>query len=74
MEIQSHKVTEIPLLYKNIGADGIKTGFLTVEQYSLAASMKVGGRRLNVVASGFNSKNSRSRESAKIFELGIKKI
>ena len=31
-----------PLLYKNIGADGIKTGFLTVEQYSLAASIKQG--------------------------------
>ena len=29
-----------PLLYKNIGADGIKTGFLTVEQYSLASSVK----------------------------------
>ena len=30
-----------PLLYKNIGADGIKTGFLTVEKYSLASSIKV---------------------------------
>ena len=29
-----------PLLYKDIGVDGIKTGFLTVEQYSLAASVK----------------------------------
>ena len=46
-----------PLLYKNIGADGIKTGFLTVEQYSLAASTKVGERRITVVASGFKTKN-----------------
>ena len=35
-----------PLLYKNIGADGIKTGFLTVEQYSLAASVQAGERRI----------------------------
>ncbi|SVE00499.1 uncharacterized protein METZ01_LOCUS453353, partial [marine metagenome] len=41
-----------PLLYKNIGADGIKTGFLTVEQYSLAASMKIDKRRITAVASG----------------------
>ena len=34
-----------PLLYKNIGVDGIKTGFLTVEKYSLAASLKNGNRR-----------------------------
>ena len=28
-----------PLLYKNIGVDGIKTGYLAVEKYSLAASI-----------------------------------
>ena len=61
-----------PLLYKNIGVDGIKTGFLTVEKYSLAASMKVGERRINSVASGFHTKNSRSRETTKILNLGIK--
>ena len=63
-----------PLLYKNIGADGIKTGFLTVEQYSLAASIKPKERRLNVVGSGYNSKNSRSRESRKILNWGLKKF
>merc|ERR1712096_241261 len=63
-----------PLLYKNIGADGIKTGFLTVEQYSLAASMKVGERRITSVASGFNTKNSRSRESAKLLNWGLRKF
>ena len=63
-----------PLLYKNIGADGIKTGFLTVEQYSLAASIKRGERRVTVVGSGFKSKNSRSRESQKILNWGIKKF
>jgi len=55
-----------PLLYKNIGVDGIKTGFLTVEQYSLASSIKVGGRRINAVISGASTKNLRSNESAKL--------
>ena len=63
-----------PLLYKNIGADGIKTGFLTVEKYSLASSIKVGERRLTAVASGFETKNSRSRESLKLFNWGLKKF
>jgi len=63
-----------PLLYKNIGADGIKTGFLTVEQYSLAASVKAGERRIISVASGFSNKNLRSRESAKLLNWGLKKF
>jgi len=63
-----------PLLYKNIGVDGIKTGFLTVEKYSLASSIKVGERRINSVASGFNTKNSRSRESIKILNWGLRKF
>ena len=61
-----------PLLYKDIGADGIKTGFLTVEKYSLAASIKNGERRLISVGSGFLTKNSRSRESAKILNWGLR--
>ena len=63
-----------PLLYKNMGADGIKTGFLTVEKYSLAASIQVGLRRLTAVGSGFNSKNGRSRESIKILNYGLNKF
>jgi len=63
-----------PLLYKNIGADGIKTGFLTVEQYSLASSIKVGERRITAIASGFKTKNSRSRESLKMLNWGLKKF
>jgi len=63
-----------PLLYKNMGADGIKTGFLTVEKYSLASSMIVNERRLTAVGSGFESKNSRSRESIKILNWGLRKF
>ena len=43
-----------PLLYKNLGADGIKTGYLAVEKYSLASSIFRNGRRLIAVGSGFN--------------------
>ena len=63
-----------PLLYKNLGVDGIKTGYLAVEKYSLASSMKVGERRLTSVASGFKTKNSRSRESAKLLNWGLRKF
>jgi len=62
-----------PLLYKNIGVDGLKTGFLSVEKYSLAASMKTeGGRRLIAVGSGFNTKNSRSKQSSKLLLWGLR--
>ena len=60
-----------PLLYKNIGADGIKTGYLAVEKYSLASSLEKKGRRLIAVASGFETKNSRSRESSKLLTYGL---
>ncbi|MDC3142520.1 D-alanyl-D-alanine carboxypeptidase [Candidatus Pelagibacter sp.] len=60
-----------PLLYKNLGADGIKTGYLSYEKYSLASSINRSGRRLIAVASGFNSKNSRSRESIKLHTYGL---
>ena len=59
-----------PLLYKNFGADGIKTGYLAVEKYSLASSVYRNGRRLIAVGSGFETKNARSRESAKLLTWG----
>ena len=60
-----------PLLYKKLGADGIKTGYLAAEKYSLASSIMRNGRRLIAVGSGFNSKNSRSRESSKLLTYGL---
>ena len=63
-----------PLLYKDVGVDGIKTGFLTVERYSLASSLKSGKRRMTAVASGFKTKNSRSRESMKLLNWGLRKF
>ena len=60
-----------PLLYKNIGADGIKTGYLAVEKYSLASSINRNGRRLIAVGSGFETKKQRSKESTKILTYGL---
>ncbi len=63
-----------PLLYKNIGADGIKTGYLAYEKYSLASSINRNGRRLIGVASGFNTKNERSKQSLKLLTWGLTKF
>jgi serine-type D-Ala-D-Ala carboxypeptidase (penicillin-binding protein 5/6) len=60
-----------PLLYKSLGADGIKTGYLAVEKYSLASSVYRNGRRLIAVGSGFETKNLRSKESAKLLTWGL---
>ena len=61
-----------PLLYKKVGVDGIKTGYLAVEQYSLASSMKKKTRRVIAVASGFPSKKFRSSESLKLLNWGFR--
>ena len=60
-----------PLLYKNIGADGVKSGYLAVEKYSLASSIFKNNRRLIAVGSGFKTKNSRSKESSKLLIWGL---
>ena len=60
-----------PLLYKNMGADGIKTGYLAVEKFSLASSLIRNERRLIAVGSGFQTKNSRSKESTKLLTYGL---
>ena len=60
-----------PLLYKNLGADGIKTGYLSYEKYSLASSINRKGRRLIAVGSGFTTKNSRSKQSIKLLTYGL---
>ena len=60
-----------PLLYKNIGVDGIKTGYLAYEKYSLASTIKRNERRIIAVGSGFSSKNQRSKESLKLLTYGL---
>jgi D-alanyl-D-alanine carboxypeptidase (penicillin-binding protein 5/6) len=55
-----------PILYKDMGADGIKTGYLNNSGYSLAATIKKNDRRILSVVSGTDSKNARSRETVRL--------
>ena len=59
------------LLYRNIGVDGIKTGHLAVEEYSLASSMKKKTRRLIAVGSGFKTNALRTSQSRKLLHWGL---
>ncbi len=61
-----------PLLYKNVGVDGIKTGYLAVEKYSLASSMIKRDRRVIAVLSGFDTKALRSSQSLKLLNWGFR--
>ena len=59
------------LLFKNLGVDGIKTGHLAVEEYSLASSIMKESRRLIAVGSGFKTATSRSQQSRKLLTWGL---
>jgi len=61
-----------PLLYKNIGADGIKTGYLDSEKYSLAASVIGEKRRIISVISGSQTKKARSLDSIKLISWALR--
>ena len=55
-----------PILYKDMGGDGLKTGHLVDSGYSLAATVKKDERRILSVISGLTSKNERSRETVRL--------
>ena len=63
-----------PLLYKNIGADGLKTGHTEAAGYGLTASVKRGDRRLILVINGLNSMNQRSDETERLIEWGFREF
>lgn len=60
-----------PLLYKNIGADGIKTGHTSVAGYGLIGSGTAGGRRIVMVINGTKSMQERADESAKLMSWAL---
>ena len=61
-----------PLLYKDGGADGLKTGHTNAAGYGLTASAKRGDRRLILVVNGLASMNQRSQESERLLDLGFR--
>ena len=60
------------LLFKNLGVDGVKTGYLAVEKYSLASSLKKDTRRLIAVGSGFDSNAARTSQSIRLLSWGLR--
>ena len=62
------------LLLKNKAVDGIKTGYLSVEKYSLASSIFKNNRRIIAVGSGFTTKSSRTKESNKLLNHALTKF
>lgn len=63
-----------PLLYKDIGVDGLKTGHTEESGYGLAASMERDGRRLILVVNGLKNVNERSRETERLLEWGFREF
>lgn len=60
-----------PLLYKNIGADGIKTGHTEGAGYGLMASAVRDGRRVIMVLNGMASMDERAQESTRLMEWAL---
>ena len=63
-----------PLLYRNIGADGLKTGHTEDAGYGLAASAMQDERRLVLVVNGLGSVNARAEESARLIAWGFREF
>ena len=63
-----------PLLYKNIGADGLKTGHTEESGYSLTASVVRGDRRVILVISGLPSMKARASEGERLAEWAFREF
>jgi len=61
-----------PLLYRNIGVDGLKTGHAEEAGYGLIASSVRDGRRLLLVINGLKDMQVRADESAKMLDFGYR--
>jgi D-alanyl-D-alanine carboxypeptidase (penicillin-binding protein 5/6) len=63
-----------PLLYKNLGVDGLKTGHTSKSGYGLTASAVRNGRRLVLVLNGLDSVRARARESERLLDWGFREF
>ncbi|MGQ9370301.1 D-alanyl-D-alanine carboxypeptidase family protein [Azospirillum sp. A39] len=63
-----------PLLYRDIGVDGLKTGHTELAGYGLTASALRDGRRLILVVNGLPSMQARADESARLIEWGFREF
>lgn len=60
-----------PLLYRNMGVDGIKTGHTEAGGYGLMASGETNGRRIVMVVNGLESVQDRANESARLMSWAM---
>jgi D-alanyl-D-alanine carboxypeptidase (penicillin-binding protein 5/6) len=60
-----------PLLFLNIGADGMKTGHIAAAGYGLVGSAVQDGKRLIIVLSGLEKPEQRKDEASKLFTWGF---
>jgi D-alanyl-D-alanine carboxypeptidase (penicillin-binding protein 5/6) len=63
-----------PLLYKDLGADGIKTGHTEEAGYSLVGSAVRGGRRVIMVLAGMQSMKERASESERVLDWAFREF
>ncbi len=63
-----------PLLYKNMGADGLKTGHTEGSGYGLTVSVVRGERRLILVLNGLESVRERGQEAEKLIAWGYREF
>jgi D-alanyl-D-alanine carboxypeptidase (penicillin-binding protein 5/6) len=63
-----------PLLYKNLGSDGLKTGHTEASGYGITASAQRGDRRLIMVLNGLPSIKSRTQESERVIEWAFREF
>ncbi len=70
---RTHKfINRNPLLFLNIGADGMKTGFTKEAGYGMVATAKQGERRLIAVVNGLTTAEERKDEARKLLEWGFR--
>jgi serine-type D-Ala-D-Ala carboxypeptidase (penicillin-binding protein 5/6) len=73
-EVDINQGNRNPLLYKDLGADGLKTGHTDEAGYSLLGSAKRGDRRIVVVVSGLPSMKSRAQESERLLDWAFREF
>jgi D-alanyl-D-alanine carboxypeptidase (penicillin-binding protein 5/6) len=67
-----HQPNRNPLLYADIGADGLKTGHTEESGYGLVGSAVEDGRRLILVVNGLKSEKQRSTEAQRLLRVGFR--
>src|SRR6185295_6243862 len=63
-----------PLIYKNIGVDGLKTGHLSVSGFGVVVSAQRDGRRIFMVLHGMEDMQQRSDEATNMVEWAFREF